>query len=81
MHWIIIFDLLRHIAELFFYLITGPLVTAFAIKKIREKKNPQLQMIELHHQLQQLAQHHPELLQPSQREVHQLRPPKGGRKS
>ncbi len=56
MEWIAVFDLVRHGLEFFFYLITGPLVTVFAFKKIIEKRDPNLQMVELQKKLLRLSQ-------------------------
>ncbi len=54
MTWINIFDLVRHIFEFFFYLITGPLVTFFAVKKLTQKKDTKTQILELQRKIYEL---------------------------
>jgi hypothetical protein len=48
------FDLIRHVLEAFFYLVTGPLVTIFAAKKLFGRKK--VIASDLQMQLLQLAQ-------------------------
>lgn len=48
------FDLVRHLLEAFFYVVTGPLVTIFAIKKLFGRKK--VRATDLQMQLLQLAQ-------------------------
>lgn len=48
------FDLVRHLLEAFFYLVTGPLVTIFAAKKLFGRKK--VRATDLQTQLLQLAQ-------------------------
>jgi len=54
MKYIEIFDFLRHALEFFFFLITGPLVTAAAVKKIRQRKDLKQQVLELQEKVVQL---------------------------
>lgn len=54
MTWLNIFDLVRHIFEFFFYLITGPLVTYFAVKKLTQKKDTKTQILELQSKIAEL---------------------------
>lgn len=49
-----IFDVIRHIFEFFFYLVTGPLVTFFAVKKITQKKDTKTQILELQRKIFEL---------------------------
>jgi len=56
-----IFDVVRHVVELFFYLITGPLVTVFVARQWKRQRRIDQQMIELHRRLADLAAKNPTL--------------------
>lgn len=58
MTWVEKFDLVRHFFEFFFYLVTGPLVTVAAVKKLTQKKDPKTQLLELQKSLLRLAKDH-----------------------
>jgi len=61
MKWIVIFDVLRHIPEIFFFLVAGPLVAIFAYKKNREGQNPRIKVLTLQKKLLEVAEFHPNL--------------------
>jgi hypothetical protein len=50
------FDIVRHIFEFFFYLITGPLMAIFAFKKIKQGRDQKREMFELQKRLLEMAQ-------------------------
>ncbi len=54
MKYIEIFDFVRHLLEFFFFVVTGPLVTAVAVKKIRQRKDLKQQVLELQERVVQL---------------------------
>mgnify|MGYP003409854561 CR=1 FL=1 len=54
MKYIQIFDFVRHLLEFFFFVVTGPLVTAVAVKKIRQRKDLKQQVLELQERVVQL---------------------------
>jgi len=54
-----LFDVVRHLLEFFFFLITGPLVTIFAIKKIKQSKDAGYQTLDLAKKIIKLKQENP----------------------
>lgn len=68
MKYIEIFDLVRHIFEFLFYLVTGPLVTVLAVKKITQKKNTSQQLLELHKKIREIEERERILLQERNRD-------------
>lgn len=54
MKYIEIFDFIRHLLEFFFFLVTGPLVTAAAVKKMKQRKDLKHQLLELQEKVVQL---------------------------
>jgi hypothetical protein len=55
MTWAEIFDLVRHVVELLFYVIAGPLLSIFAVKQIRRQRRMDEQLLELQRRLEALA--------------------------
>ncbi len=56
MKYIEIFDFLRHALEFFFFLITGPLVTAAAVKKMKQRKETKNKILELEEKIKYLEE-------------------------
>lgn len=56
MHWITIFDFIRHLLEFFFFLVTGPLVTTVAINKMTQRKTFREKVFELEEKVKILEQ-------------------------
>jgi hypothetical protein len=54
MTWAEIFDLVRHVAELFFYVVTGPLLGLFAFNQLRRQRRLDQQLLEVQLRLRQL---------------------------
>lgn len=46
---------MRHVVELLFYLIAGPLLSIFAVKQMRHQRGLERQMMELQQRLSELA--------------------------
>lgn len=61
MKWLLIFDVARHIPEVFFFLVAGPLAAIFAYKKARESQDPRIRILRLQKKLLEMAQFHPVL--------------------
>lgn len=49
-------DIVRHLFELIFYVITGPLVTIFAIKKFKQARSRKYQILNLQRKLLEMSQ-------------------------
>lgn len=54
MTWADIFDLVRHVAELIFYVVTGPLLSIFALKQLRRQRRLDHQLFEIEQRLREL---------------------------
>jgi hypothetical protein len=63
MTWTDKFDLLRHILELFFYLVTGPLAAALTIRWVRRSARERREALMSLEQLARLAQQQPKYFQ------------------
>lgn len=61
MDFVVIFDFLRHLVELFFYAIAGPFIAWLSYKKVVNAKSEELRLIELQKSLLNLAVNNPEV--------------------
>jgi hypothetical protein len=55
MRWPDIFDLVRHVVELFFYLVTGPLATLFIVKQLKRQRRIDQQLLDFQQRLAELS--------------------------
>lgn len=57
MTWVIGFDILRHVVEFIFYIITGPLLAIFTIKYLKRQRRVDRQLDEVLRRLDRLQRH------------------------